>query len=349
MDRHQSHQKRVPQEIYFSFFMFTTDLRLSDVEYTKVIIKHMQELKKLGYTGFELPIGQGGTKEYPQELEEYTKLRQTMDEQGLADLHVATNVGATQLYDPSSPFPEIQQRALEYLKSRIDITVALRGDIMMGPLVIPYSFSQLTAFPTFDTNTHIWSDQLQDYLDVRYTNAQPILEKLGHYAERMHVKVAIEPITHWETSGPNTLAQLIEFLEGVSNKHVGVVIDSSHEILDGDGPAIFATQVNRLAAAGRLHYVQISPPDRGAVHTSWIPWQSLFGPILRVYNGPIAIEIFNAIPVFLSPLHMTRRKFWIPGEDRPHAKYPDAYTIAGEAITAARTELQNLVGTPTER
>jgi sugar phosphate isomerase/epimerase len=328
--------------IYVSFFMFTTDLKLSDPEYTRVIITHMQELHKRGYAGFELPIGQGAVQEYPQEIAAYADLRRVMDEEGLGELQITTNVAATRTFDPSSPYPEQRQEALAYLKSRVDITAALRGHIMMGPLIIPYH-----VFPVSDTNAPLWSDHLQDHLAGRYANAQAILEELGLYAEHRNVKLAIEPITHWETPGPNKLAQVMAFLEGVSSQQVGVVIDSAHEILDGDGPAIFATQVKRLAAAGRLHYVQVSPPDRGAVHTSWIPWQAFFEPILRVYDGPIAVEIFNAIPAFLDSLHLTRRKFWIPGEDRPHPKYPDAYTIASEALTATRTVLHQILGMPT--
>jgi len=80
--------------------------------------------------------------------------------------------------------------------------------------------------------------------------------------------------------------------------------------------------------------VQVSAPDRGAVRDSWIPWELFLGTILPVYSGPLLIEVFNAIPAFLQALHLTRRKFWIPGEDEPVAGWPDAYTVAGEAIEA---------------
>ena len=50
-------------------------------------------------------------------------------------------------------------------------------------------------------------------------------------------------------------------------------------------------------------------------------------------------EAFNAIPAFLEFLHLTRRKFWIPSEDKPVAGWPDAYTVAGEAIEALETFL----------
>jgi sugar phosphate isomerase/epimerase len=204
----------------------------------------------------------------------------------------------------------------------------------MGPIVIPYGLFPVTE----STKQPIWSDQLQDYLKVRYANAQPILNQLGEYAKSKNVKLAIEPITHWETSGPNKLSQLIEFLKGVSSEQVGVVIDSAHETLDGDGPEIFKEQVNDLAQQKRLHYIQVSPPDRGAIHTSWLPWQSFLEPILKVYHGPIAVEIFNAIPAFTNSLRLTRRKFWIPGEDAAN-EYPSAYDIADLAIKATRQKI----------
>jgi len=47
-----SDEMLVPTDIYLSFFMFTTNLKPDDSEYTKVVIQHMKELKKLGYTGF---------------------------------------------------------------------------------------------------------------------------------------------------------------------------------------------------------------------------------------------------------------------------------------------------------
>jgi D-psicose/D-tagatose/L-ribulose 3-epimerase len=333
----------VPQDIYLSFFMFTTNLKPHDSEYTKVVIGHMKELQKLGYTGFEFPIAAPPDPKPPElieylqrETDNYANLRRVMDEEGLSDVAIATNVGTTQTFDPSSDSPEVRKQALEYLKARVDITAALRGKIMMGPLIVPYGY--------FNDST--WSDALQEKLARRYTNAEPILQQLGEYAEdkNKNVKVAIEPITHWETPGPNKLSQLIEFLKKVESKQVGVVIDSAHEVLDGDGPEIFGEQVTWLADEGRLHYVQVSPPDRGAVHTSWIPWESLFKPILEVYNGPMAIEVFNAISDFPKSLRLTRRKFWIPGQD-PENEYPSAYDIARDAIEITRDKLSKITST----
>ncbi len=324
-------------DIYLSFFMFTTDMKPDDLAYRNIVVDHIRKLTTFGYSGFEFPIAPTYSQDYDQDIQNYRDLRHYLDSQGLTNVKIATNVGATRTFDPSSPYPQQQQQALEYLKSRVDITAALRGEIMMGPIVIPYG-----VFPTTDFNDPIWSDRLEDQLAVRYQTAQPILNKLGSYAAGKNVKLAIEPITHWETPGPNKLSQLIDFLAGVESKQVGVVIDSAHETLDGDGPEIFKTQVAELAQQERFHYVQVSPPDRGAIHTSWLPWQPFLEPILQVYQGPISVEIFNAIPAFLNSLRLSRRKFWIPGEDVNNS-YPNAYEIADKAIQATQRELKKII------
>lgn len=320
-------------DIYLSFFMFTTDMKPGDPKYRQLVVKHIKQLQTYGYSGFEFPIAPTYTQDYDHDLQNYRDLRTYLDSQGLEKVKIATNVGATRTFDPSSPYPQQQQAALKYLKSRIDITAALRGEIMMGPIVIPYG-----VFPTTDFNEPIWSDRLQEELVTRYATAQSILNELGVYAATKNVKLAIEPITHWETPGPNKLSQLIEFLRGVTSKQVGVVIDSAHEIMDGDGAEVLQSQVAELARMERLHYVQVSAPDRGAVHTSWIPWQDFLEPILKVYSGAIAVEIFNAIPAFASSLRLSRRKYWIPGEDQPNS-HPNAYQTAEAAIEATQKKL----------
>lgn len=323
--------------IYLSFFMFTTQMRLYDTAYTTLNCSHIHELAGIGYSGFELPIGHDSYySTFAAEVEDFCRFRELMDQQGLSDLAFATNVGATADFDPSADDPAVREQALTYFKSRIDITHALRGNIMMGPLVIPYG-----VYPTDTYGRHEWSNDLQSVLKKRYENAQPVLNALGEYAQQKNVKLAIEPITHWETAGPNTLEQLLRFLEGVPCKNVGAVIDSAHETLDGAGPCVFTEQVALLAGQGRLHYAQASPPDRGGLATSWLPWQSLFSPILEHHQGPIAIEIFNAIPAFIDSLRLTRRKYWIPGVDTPN-QFPSAYEVARSSLEKLTSEFAKI-------
>ncbi len=328
--------------IYFSFFMFDSSTRLYDARVRASYLEHMKVLAEYGYAGFELHLGRGAEvatayPSYADELQAYASLRNEMDANGLAGLALATNVGATPSLDPSSHAPCTRRAALEFLRSRVEITAALRGEIMMGPLVIPYGAFVRSA-PNGDG---VWSDALQAELAERYQLAAAVLEELGEHARALGVKVAIEPISHWETPGPNKLSQLLPFLRSVRCTQIGAIIDSAHETLDGDGPEAFAQQVAELSEAGRLHYVQASPPDRGGLEASWLPWEPLFQPLLARYAGPVAIEIFNAVPDFAAGLRLSRRKYWIPGMD-PAGTGPSAYDVARGSLRKLRAEFARL-------
>jgi D-psicose/D-tagatose/L-ribulose 3-epimerase len=323
-------------DVYFSFFMFDSNARVDVPSARLDMLRHMQALTRMGYTGFELHIGRDAQTalSYPSlesEVQAYREFRQQLDESGLSDVQLTTNVGTTATCDVSSPDPSIRSAGFDFLKSRVDVTAALRGTVMMGPVVIPYGAFQ----------EGIWSDALQDALQERYRTAAPLLDDLGRYASIKGVKIAIEPITHWETPGPNKLAQTIEFLKLVPSRTIGVVIDSAHETLDGDGPEMFARQVQELSDDGRLHYVQASAPDRGDLSRSWLPWKPLFSPLMARYSGPVAIEIFNAIPAFAEGLRLSRRKFWVPGVDSA-SSHPSAYEVASASLAKLREEFAAL-------
>lgn len=327
--------------VYFSFFMFDVNTRLFDPSARAIYLEHMKALADMGYDGFELhclrsPEFDESFPTYADEVAGYAQLRSDVDDAGLGHIALATNVGSSPEQDVSSPEPSVREEGAEFIRSRIDITHALRGEIMMGPVVYPYG-----AWVTAEDGTGLWSDALQDELTARYETAAPVLDELGEYAATKNVKIAIEPITHWETPGPNTIAQTMRFLDMVKSTQVGVVIDSAHETLDGAGPEVFAGQVKALAEAGRLHYAQASPPDRGSLADSWIPWQTLFPPILANYDGPVAIEIFNALPAFAAGLRLSRRKYRIPGVDEPD-EWPDAYQVAQASLERLRTEFAQI-------
>jgi sugar phosphate isomerase/epimerase len=188
----------VRREVYFSLFMFTVDLQPSDPQYTKVLVRHMRELMDLGYSGFDLPIFPTPTRNHRREVENYRTFKRALDEAGLGALAFTTNVAATRTFDPTSPYREQREAGLAYLKSRVDITAALGGSIMAGPIVFPWN-----VFPVTDANVPLWSDALQEWLKPRYRSAQSVLNKLGEYGAERGVRLAIEPVDHWETPAPN--------------------------------------------------------------------------------------------------------------------------------------------------
>ena len=326
-----------PVNIYLSLFMFTVDLRPGDPDSTKILVQHLKELRQQGYTGFDLPIHPTATLDHQSEIDRYAELRRALDRAGLDDIGFTTNVAATRTFDPTSLYGEQREIAFGYLKSRVDITAVLGGRIMAGPIVFPYNI-----YPTDDFGDPIWSDALHEWLRPRYLNAQPILDRLGEYAAERGVTLAIEPVDHWETPAPNLLEDVLHLLDGVPSRQVGLAVDSAHVVLGSSGPEAFQREIRAAADSGRLNYVQVSAPDRGMIRDSWIPWEMFLGTVMPRYDGPLLIEIFNAIPVFLPSLRLTRRKYWIPGEDAPDPERPNAYTVAAESIEALEKQLRTV-------
>jgi len=325
------------RDILISFFMFTTDLEPGNVDYASTIVTRMKKLCDMGYDGFDLPIAPTATLDHRNEVKLYEQLRKSLDDAGLKNLRLTTNVYATRTFDATSPYEEQRKLALGYLKSRVEITKVLGGDVMAGPIVLPYG-----VFPTTDSNVPLWSDALQDWLVARYRHAMPILEELADYALSQGVKVAIEPVAHWETPAPNLLSDLLVILKGVPSSQVGGCIDTAQVVIGSDNVDTHIRGMKQLLDAGQLHYVHLSAPDRGALKDSWIPWGQFLEPVFEGFKGPYLVEVFNAIPAFLNGLRLTRRKFWIPGEDTQVANVPDAYTVAQEALDEVRKQFAAL-------
>jgi sugar phosphate isomerase/epimerase len=322
--------------INLSFFMFTANLQPTDPAYAQVLIKHLVAMTEIGYGGFDLPIAPQPTFDHRSEVDSYRRLKDAFVKAGFENTRSTTNVGTTRTFDPTSPYAEQRAIALAYLKSRVEITHVLGGkSIMAGPFLFPYG-----VFATTDTNEPLWSDALQDWLKPRYRYAAPVFDELGEFAERLGVKLGIEPVDHWETPAPNTVSDVLNFLTMVRPTQTGVTIDSAHVVLGSTGPEVFRENVSHAVAQQRLHYVHISPPDRGALKDSWIPWETFLPPILPVYDGPFLVEVFNAIPPFVNLMRLSRRKFWIPDEDIPVAGTPSAYVVAREGLEMVRAQIK---------
>ncbi|WP_392712060.1 sugar phosphate isomerase/epimerase family protein [Rhizobium ruizarguesonis] len=318
------------RDIYFSFFMFTADLRPNDVDYTQVLVRHLKALTDIGYVGFDVHIAPGPAHiSHHAEVENYIRLKKAFDQAGFRDVKFTTNVGTTRTFDPTSPYKEQRTQALSYLKSRVDITSVLGGEntIMSGPFLYPYGL-----FPLTDDGEQIWSDALQDWIKPRFAAASSIFRELAAYAYEKSVKLAIEPVKNWETPAPTMVSEALDFLESADIPACGVTIDTAQVVMESQGPAIFRKNVARAAQQSRLNYVHISAPDRGAVKDSWIPWDIMLDEIEPVYSGPYLVEVFNAIPPFESSMRMTRKRFWRPGEDEPKAGVDSAYDVARVAL-----------------
>ena len=326
------------REIYFSFFMFTADLRPEEPHYTRVLVDHLRALSKMGYDGFDLHIAvRPASVDHQQEVDDYVRLKHAFDEAGLVQMKFATNVGTTPYFDPTSPY--VDGAGWPWTTSNRESTLPRCWAGTRTNRSCPGRSSIPTA--PFRSRTRLNAlERRPTGLDAApLFGSRSVMEELAEYAAEKGVKPALEPVKNWETPPPNMVSEVLEFLESLGDAPCGVTIDTAQVLLESQGPDVFRKNVGRAAGQGRLAYVHISPPDRGAVRDSWIPWDLMLGEIEPVYNGPYLIEIFNAIPPFDALMRMSRRRFWRPGEDDEGPEHLNAYHIAYEALHELRQQI----------
>ena len=283
--------------IWMNLFLLTADL-------AKVKEADLDRLRALGAQGFELP----GTVSTPADCE---RLGRYLKAHGLRS---ALNVAVDEKRDPSSPDAKVRAQGIKYLESRIDCAAALGAETLAGPIALPWG-----GFPAYR------GDELEArYLKPHRAFAAASLRALAAYAEARGVKLALEPLTHWEMTGLNTMRETIAFVKQVNHPNFGVTVDSSHEVLDGEGPKVFAAQMTELARLKKIFYVQVSPASRGDLEFGWMPWREFVGAVKPHYSGPVAIEMMNNVPPFDSGLRLSRPDF------------KDPFDVARRAITVTR-------------
>jgi sugar phosphate isomerase/epimerase len=172
----------------------------------------------------------------------------------------------------------------------------------------------------------------------RYATARSSFGELVEHAVTKNVTLAIEPVKSWETPGPNMVSEVLDFLNSFESRPAGVALDTAQVVMESQGPQSFRRNVTRAAAQDRLHSVHISAPDRGAVQDSWIPWDLMLRELEPVFRGPYLVEVFNAVPPFVSSMRMSRRRFWRPGEDGKTSA-DSAYDVAAAALSTLQEQL----------
>lgn len=289
-------------KIWMNLFLLTADL-------SQVKVSDLERFADQQAEGFELP----GTISTPEDCKRIGAFIRSRH------FPAALNVAVDHDHDPSSTDEQIKKAGIDYLISRIDCAEAMGASIVAGPIVLPLGF-----FPDGFTGGSLQEDYLAKKLKV----AKASLRTLADYAKTKQIKLAFEPVTHWEMPGLNTLREAIQFVKEVGHPNFGITLDSSHEILDGEGPAVFEEQVNQLHQMNKLFYIQVSGPHRGDVEKSWLPWKEFYGPIKKVWKGPLTVEIMNAVPPFASPAGKGLRLSRVP--------FKDPFEIAERSIKIAK-------------
>jgi D-psicose/D-tagatose/L-ribulose 3-epimerase len=240
----------------------------------------LDQIKKWGFDGVEFPV-------LAMEQADARALGRYCEDH---EMHRSCLVALSAVEaDPSNPDPRLRQAALAQLKSCIEKTRDLGGDILVGPF--HQGLGRFTGSgPTKDEWR--WSAE--------------IIRKAGEYAASMHVDLAIEPLNRFEMFLTNTMESAGRFVKEVDLPNVGILADTHHSNIEEDRPHESWSREFK-----QIRHVHISESNRGVPGRGHACTQSIFQALRRGgYNRWMTIEAFGLnVPSLIQPLHLWRSMF----------------------------------------
>lgn len=237
---------------------------------------HIERLKKIGYDGIEICMGQ-------QETAPYKQTAKVVSDLGLG-ITCVTIVGADA--NPISPDKAVRAKAIDALKWNIDRTVDCGSNLLCGPFH--------SAFATF-TRADIHPDE--------YQRSAEVLRAAGDYAKQAGVMLVPEALNRFECYLVNTMAQLRHLVELTNHPNVRAMFDTHHANIEEK------KQVDAIKTiAPVLVHVHLSENDRGTPGSGHVDFKEALTALAGVgYDGWLTIEAFSrADPAFANAINVWR-------------------------------------------
>ncbi len=226
----------------------------------------LEKLATLGYDGAEFSIGNGS-------VEQYRAVAARLQDLGLAASAVCAP-GAAE--NPASGDAAVRQRAVDWLRERVDLTQALGGDVLCGP--------NHSAFAQFTQ---------REPQEQEYGWSAEVLAAVGDHAAAAGVTLALEALNRFECYLCNTAEQLRGLVDRVGHPAVRSMIDTHHANIEEKS---FAAAVATLGDT--LAHVHISENDRGTPGSGQIDFDRVFAALREHgYDGWLTIESFSRTDV----------------------------------------------------
>jgi D-psicose/D-tagatose/L-ribulose 3-epimerase len=234
--------------------------------------------KKVGFDGVEFNVGVTNSMDECEKFGAYAK------DLGLGVTTVA--VFNPSVCNPISPDQALRDAVYPEFKKYIDLTVALGGTLICGPL-----YQGLGYF----TNERPTKWEWKTSIDVM----KPCFE----YAGEKGITVAVEPLNRFETYLINTVETGIDYVKAFKMDHVGLLVDTMHANIE----ELNIAEAFKEALPYTKH-VHISENNRGIPGTGHACPKEVFD-VYREggYDGYLTIEAFNlGAPSFVGALHLWR-------------------------------------------
>ena len=261
----------------------------------------LEMLLNQGYEGVEIPLaGQGHS--------ELKLLGVALEDLGLA---TTTSTALPPEASPIDPSPAVRERAIDFLKTRIDEAAGLGSSLLSGGLFQAHGV--LSGSPPTDREWD-WSRRC--------------LREAGEYAASIGISLALEFQSRFDAHLVNTAADAARMCADIGLPNVGVLYNTFHAHLEEFNPA------RALPAAGEhLLHVHLSESHRGELGRGQVQWQETFATLdFLDYSGWLMVQALGTD----SAAHPFPANIWRNNFDSPEQLSADAMALVRQVLRLQR-------------
>ncbi|GAB2178505.1 sugar phosphate isomerase/epimerase family protein [Dongia sp. agr-C8] len=253
----------------------------------------LEDLKKTGYDGVEVPVFGGDPAQFKM-------LGQRLSDMGLERTAVSA-LTSTEV-NPLDADAAVRAKAVDFMKGVLDGCAALGASRVVGPM-----HSVLGHF----SGSGPTADEKKRCVDFCRT--------VGEHAKSVGVVVNLEALNRFECYFVNTMADLEAHVERVGHPFIRGMYDSFHCNIEEKDP------IDAIAKHVKaIDHVHISENDRGTPGRGHIDFAATFKALKAVkYDGWLTIEAFGRGLVELAAATKVWRDFF----PDPKQVYQEGFTV----------------------
>lgn len=239
----------------------------------------LEQLKKMGYDGVEIPV-------FDLNVDKYAAWGRRLTDLGLLCTGVTVRTAAD---NPISPDPKIRAAGVAKNKQTLDCCQAAGAEALIGPY-----HSALGEF----TGAGPTQDEWRWGVDS--------MRETAEHAGKVGVLLGVEYLNRFETYLLNCAVDAVRFIKDVNHPSCRTMYDTFHANIEEKSPAEAIRTVAPYAVQCHISENDRSTPGRGNV-----PWKQTFDTLKEVgYDGWMTVEAFGlALPELVAATKIWRRMY----------------------------------------
>lgn len=183
--------------------------------------------------------------------------------------------------------PLYPEKALQLIKSALDIVADIQGDFLGG--VLHSAIGSFSGQPCTVNERNI---------------VKQVFTELAQYAEKRRITIAPEPVNRYESYVFTSTNEVLEMIDDINMPNIGVHLDTFHMTIEEDN---FYDPV--IQAGDKLTHTHITESNRGMTGEGNVNWDDFFKALAGInYRGPLVLENFSSeITELVGPTSLWRQ------------------------------------------